>query len=214
MIEQSHGQLASLVSFLKQLQKVPYLASRNLYIVAQYFLDSDIKEIDIFIQSLKDLKTNLEKCKICWAWKEKTNFCSICNSPKRDKGLICVVETWRDLISIEKAGGYTGVYHVLGGLISPLDGLGPEDLTIKQLVERVMPNSDSENSLEVVSCKEIVFAFNQTPEGEVTASYINSKLKNLGIKISSLARGLPVGSIIESMDRLTVYKALAERRVF
>lgn len=211
MIGQLHGQLASLVSFLKQLQKVPYLASRNLYIVAQYFLDSDIQDVDIFIESLKSLKNNLEKCNVCWAWKEKTDPCSICDSPKRDKSLICIVETWRDLISIEKAGGYLGVYHVLGGLISPLDGLGPEDLTIKQLVERVVPSITNSSS---VSCKEIIFAFNQTPEGEVTASYINSKLKNSGIKISSLARGLPVGSIIESMDRLTVYKALAERRTF
>lgn len=136
-------------------------------------------------------------------FKEINSNCLFCFSGKRNKKLVCVVETFRDLIAIEKTGGYQGVYHVLGGAICPLDGIGPENLTIKQLTHRV---GDSD---------EIILALNQTPESEATSAYIASKIKNLqngSCKITCLARGLPVGSLIEGMDRLTIYKALAERR--
>ncbi len=199
MIEQS----PSLLALLKQLQKVPYLASKNIYVVAQHFLDLDVQATEQFCRVLTALKQNMEKCTECWSWKERDKGCPFCTSVKRDKSIICVIETWRDLIAIEKTGGYHGMYHVLGGALSPLDGIGPDELTVKQLVERV----DRE-------CSELIFAFNQTPEGEATASYIATKLKGRQLRISCLARGLPVGSSLEMMDRLTVYKALSERRPF
>jgi recombination protein RecR len=199
MIEQN----PTLLAFLKQLQRVPYLASKNLYIVAQHFLDLDEHSTEQFIRTLASLKQNLAKCTECWSWKEKERECTFCTSTKRDKNTICVIETWRDLIALEKTGGYKGMYHVLGGALCPLDGIGPENLTIKQLVERVDRG-----------CTELIFAFNQTPEGEATAAYIATKLKGKQIRISCLARGLPVGSSLEAMDRLTVYKALSERRPF
>ncbi len=195
----------SILALLKQLQRVPYLASKNIYVVAQHFLDLDLQATEKFIEVLKELKTNVEKCTICWTWKEKQQDCKFCTSPKRDAKMICIVETWRDLIAIEKTGGYFGMYHVLGGALCPLDGVGPDDLTIKQLVARVASTPD---------IKELIFAFNQTPEGEATAAFLSSKLKSDNLKVTCLARGLPVGSSLESMDRLTVYKALSERRVF
>ncbi len=198
MIEHS----PSILAFLKQLQRVPYLASKNIYVVAQYFLDLDPQATGKFIEILKDLKDRVDKCIICWTWKEKQLDCKFCTSPRRDAKMICVVETWRDLIAIEKTGGYLGMYHVLGGALCPLDGVGPDDLTIKQLVVRAE------------GCKELIFAFNQTPEGEATAAFISSKLKDKELKITCLAQGLPVGSSLEAMDRLTVYKALSERRIF
>lgn len=193
----------SLLALLKQLQRVPYLASKNLYIVAEYFLNLDEQEIGTFCQTLKDAKQNTEKCDSCWAWKEKEGSCTICTSPKRDKHTICVVETWRDMIVIEKTAGYNGLYHILGGAICPLDGIGPDNLTIKQLLQRIEGG-----------CQELILALSQTPEGEATAIYIATKLKNKDIKISCIARGLPVGSSLESMDRLTVSKALSERRPY
>jgi recombination protein RecR len=198
MIEQT----PSLVALLRQLQRVPYLASKNLYVVAQYFLDLDEQATEQFCRTLTTLKQTLEKCTECWSWKERDKGCCFCTSPKRDKTVICVVESWRDLITIEKTGGYLGMYHVLGGALCPLDGIGPDDLTIKQLL------------LRTDGCKELIFAFNQTPEGEATAAYIAHKIKDKPIKLSCLARGLPVGSSLEAMDRLTVYKALSERRSF
>lgn len=194
----------SILAFLKQLQRVPYLASKNIYVVAQHFLDLDPQATEKFIEILRDLKNKVEKCTICWTWKEKQHDCKFCTSPKRDAKMICVVETWRDLIAIEKTGGYFGRYHVLGGALCPLDGVGPDDLTIKQLIGRV----------ENEPIKELIFAFNQTPEGEATASFISIKLQGKEVKITCLARGLPVGSSLEAMDRLTVYKALSERRIF
>lgn len=196
-------QCPSILALLNQLQRVPYLASKNLYLVTEYFLELDFQAVQKFCDVLKDLKNNIEKCQLCWTFKEKNNNCIFCSSLKRDKRVICVIESWRDLIKIEKSEGYRGLYHVLGGLICPLDGISAEDLTIKQLIDRV-----------IQGCDELIFALRQTPEGEATVAYIASKLKNYDVKISCIATGLPVGSSLESMDRLTVSKALIERRPY
>jgi recombination protein RecR len=196
--------LPSLAQLLQRLQKVPYLASKNIYRVAEHFLHMDEKEIELFCALLLQAKSKLVRCDVCFSWREKDRTCSLCSSIKRDQQIICVVETWQELLAIEKTGGYLGAYHVLGGVICPLEGVGPEDLTIAQLLERVV----------TIGAKEIILACNQTPEGEATAAYIASKLKPQGILVSCLARGVPVGSSLESIDRVTVYKALCERRPF
>ena len=194
----------SLTKLIKTLQQVPYLASKNIYRVASYFLHLEQSKMDQFCTALQEAKANITQCSICFSWCEKGHNCSICSNTRRDQKLICVVETWQELLAIEKTGGYNGVYHVLGGAICPLEGIGPENLNIIPLIERVAQTEITE----------IILATNQTPEGEATASFIASKLKNSGIIISCLARGIPVGSSIETMDRVTVYKALSERRPF
>lgn len=196
-------QLAPLAQLLRQLQQVPYLASKNLYKVANYFLVSDTRKIEQLCKALLEIKSGLDICSLCCVWKERDKECIICSSPKRNQALICIVENWQDLLAIEKAGGYTGVYHVLGGLLSPLEGIGPEQLSVEKLCLRVQKKS-----------VEIILALNQTPEGEATAAYVGSKLANEQVVLSCIARGVPVGSSLESMDRLTVYKALLERRPF
>ncbi|MFC1841726.1 recombination mediator RecR [Candidatus Dependentiae bacterium] len=195
--------IPSLNNLLKCLQQVPYLASKNLNRVATHFLDMDEAQLQKFCDVLMSCKKNVLRCHVCFSWKERDNDCVFCANPKRDHTLVCVVETWQELLSIEKTGGYTGVYHILCGVVCPLEGIGPEDLTIEQLVKRVDGG-----------IKEIVFATNQTPEGEATSAYIAKKLKGKEVKISCLARGIPVGSSLEFMDRLTVYKAISERRPF
>lgn len=197
-------ELPSLVQLLKVLQQVPYLASKNLYRVTSHFLHMKQSQIEGFCMALLDAKKKLTKCITCFCWQEVEQSCLFCSSPKRDQLTVCVVETWQEILAIEKTKGYLGVYHVLGGVICPLDGIGPEDLTIESLVERVDKNS----------VKEIILATNQTPEGEATAAFIAHKLKGKKVQITCLARGLPVGSSLEAMDRLTVYKALSERRPF
>lgn len=197
--------LPTLAHLLKVLQQVPYLASKNLYRVAAHFLEMQPQQIVQFCAVLKEIKEKLKKCEKCFYWQEVAASCMFCSSSKRDQTIVCVVETWQEILAIEKTKGYVGVYHVLGGSISPLEGIGPEDLTIDALLERA---SDG-------TIAEIILATNQTPEGEATATYIARKLKARGIeKISCLARGLPVGSSLEGMDRLTVFKALSERRPF
>ena len=197
--------IPTLVALCKQLQHVPYLASKNLYRVADYFLTERPERIEQFIKSIENAKQRLVLCSVCYMWQERDKACVICLDQRRDSTLICVVETWQELISIEKTEGYKGVYHVLGGAICPLDGVGANDLTIEQLLQRVRSNS---------AIAEIILATNQTPEGEATAAYIAQKLTGISIKLSCLARGIPVGSTLEYMDSLTVYKALSERRPF
>jgi recombination protein RecR len=194
----------SLAKLLKALQQIPYVASKNIYRVGDYFLHMDQEKIEYFCAMLLEAKQNIAPCTTCFCWKERDRGCSFCSSPKRDQGLICVVETWQELLAIEKTGGYTGVYHVLGGAVSPLEGISAGDLTIEPLVSRV----------QIHKAREIILAMNQTPEGEATAAYIANKLKDTSVVISCLARGIPVGSSLEFMDRLTVYKALSERRPF
>lgn len=201
-----NDQLPTLTKLLKQLQQVPYLASKNLYRVAHHFLHMDAQRLAQFNAILQEAHTGLKKCSICCAWQEKHGSCVYCSSTKRDTTTICVVETWYDMFAIEKTGGFTGVYHILGGALSPLDGITPEDLSVSALLGRL------------VACTELIFALNQTPEGEATMAYIARKINlaypERAFKITCLSRGVPVGSSLESVDRVTVFKALAERRLF
>lgn len=195
--------IPSLNNLLKTLQQVPYLASKNLNRVATHFLDMDQGQLQKFCEILFIAKNNVLRCQKCFSWQERGNNCIFCSDSRRDQSLVCVVETWQELLSIERTGGYLGVYHVLCGVICPLEGIGPDDLTISALVNRADEG-----------VKEFILATNQTPEGEATAAYISKKLKDKSVKISCLARGIPVGSTLEFMDRLTVYKAISDRRPF
>lgn len=197
-------ELPTLSHLLKILQQVPYLASKNLYRVAAHFLEMQPQQLAQFCAALEVAKERLKKCEHCFYWQEVSAACIFCSSLKRDQAIVCVVETWQEIVAIEKTRGYTGLYHVLGGAISPLEGVSAEDLTIEQLLVR------ARNGI----IKELILATNQTPEGEATATYIARKLKGVDVAISCLARGLPVGSSLEGMDRLTVFKALSERRPF
>lgn len=195
----------ALARLCKQLQQIPYLASKNLYRVATYFLTEKPERIALLCATLEEAKKTIELCSICCVWKEKERDCVFCGDVRRDHTIICVVETWHDLVAIEKTEGYKGVFHVLGGAICPLEGIGPDQLYINQLLQRLNNSQDA---------KEIILATNQTPEGEATAAFIAQKLNGKGLAISCLARGIPVGSSLELMDKLTVYKALSERRPF
>jgi recombination protein RecR len=195
----------ALARLCKQLQGIPYLASKNLYRVATHFLTEKPERVKLLCDTLIEASKKITPCSICCVWKEKDRDCVFCADARRDHSLVCVVETWQELIAIEKTEGYKGVYHVLGGSICPLEGIGPEDLSINVLVKRVEIDT---------RIKEIILATNQTPEGEATAAFIARNLRETETNVSCLARGIPVGSSLEMMDKLTVYKALSERRPF
>lgn len=197
-------QLQSFAQLIKTLQQVPYLASKNVYKVADFFLGISEKQLEQFCAVLLTAHERIRPCPVCFCWYEQGKPCFLCSDAKRDHSLVCVVETWQEMVVIEKTKGYQGVYHILGGAICPLEGVGPDELTINQLIARVGNNS----------IKELILATNQTPEGEATAAYIARKLEGSPVRLSCLARGLPVGSSIEAMDRLTIFKALNERRLF
>ncbi len=213
--------LPTLQKLIRQLQHVPYLASKNLYRVVMYFLTSDRANVHALCQAILEAKDNVKPCTACFNWTEDSaGLCSFCSSPKRDKSLICVVETWLDLAAIEKVGEYNGLYHVLGGALCPLEGVGPDELYIDALVKRIElshtngQESSQEDKKACEKIREIIFATNPTPEGEATASFIASKMNSSDIVISKLASGVPIGSNVHYMDRVTISKALSGRRPF
>lgn len=175
-----------------------------MYRVAIHFLNTDKAALEQLCMTILEAKERIKLCKICFNWTESAeDICSICMVPTRKKDQICIVETWYDLYALEKVGEYKGVYHVLGGALCPLEGVGPENLHIGPLLKRI--NSD---------INELIFATNPTPEGEATASYIAAKIADKPIKISKLASGVPTGSSLEYMDRITISKALSGRQPF
>lgn len=199
--------LPTVKRLMRQLQQVPFLASKNLYRVSSYFLQLDQQRLEQFCKTLQEAHAQVILCQTCFVWQEKNDPCIFCADRSRDRSIICVVESWHELLVIEQTQSFRGLYHVLGGIISPLEGVGPRDLKINELVARVDD-----------SVKEIIFSMNQTPEGETTAAFIARLLthdkKNQNLKITCLAKGIPVGSHLEFVDRLTVGKALADRKLF
>jgi recombination protein RecR len=196
-------QLPAFQQLIRQLQRVPYLASKNVYKVAIHFLTSDSAAVEHLCATILEAKKKLHPCVRCCNWAEDGDLCTICNNQRRNHSIICVIETWYDLFAIENAGEYNGVYHVLGGALCPLEGIGPNQLTIPTFLKRL----DS-------TVKEVIFATNPTPEGEATASYIWSKIDKKSVHISKLASGVPTGSTLEYMDRVTIGKALLGRQPF
>ncbi len=196
--------LPTIKKLMRQLHQVPFLASKNLYRVTSYFLQMDQERLEQFCTTLKEAHDKIMQCQICFVWKEKNTNCVFCDDTNRDDTIICVVESWHELLVIERTQQFYGMYHVLGGVISPLDGISAKDLKIDELVTRV--------SLQ--GAQEVIFALNQTPEGEATASFIARKLYGSSVKITCLAKGVPIGSNLEFVDRLTVSKALADRKIF
>jgi recombination protein RecR len=158
------------------------------------------EDVNQFAQAFTDLKENVQFCNECNNISDAA-LCGICSNEMRDKSLICVVQDIRDVIAIEGTGSYVGVYHVLGGLISPMEGVGPSDLEIDKLVARSSSGGVSE----------IIFAFNATLEGETTSFYLSKKLASTGVKFSSIARGVAVGGELEYTDEVTLGRSLEHR---
>ncbi len=190
---------------IDQLSKLPDIGPRAATRLVFYLLNQKQPELDELSESIKKVKAEIHLCQQCFnlAPKEK-NLCAICQDKKRDTATICVVETVLNIPTIEKTKQYQGLYHVLGGLISPPDGVGPENLRMKQLIERVKNNQPP--------VKEVIFALSPTTEGDTTSLYIERLLKPTEIKISRLGRGLSMGSDLEYIDENTLTNAFLGRR--
>lgn len=195
--------LPTVKRLMRHLHQVPFLATKNLYRVTSYFLQLDEERLQQFCAALQEAKSKIVLCNVCFVWQEKDTDCVFCADGSRDDSVICVVESWHELLVIERTQAFRGMYHVLGGVISPLDGISATDLKIDELVARAK-----------LGVHEIIFALNQTPEGEATSAFIARKLQQVPVKITCLAKGVPMGSNLEFVDRLTVSKALADRRSF
>ena len=188
-------------NLIECLKKLSGIGEKTAERLALSILNLDDDVIKVFEQSLKDAKTKIRRCKICNNLAED-ELCNICFDKTRDKKTICVVENIKNIIAIEKTNCYHGVYHVLDGLISPLDGKNPDDINIKSLFDRV-------DNGEVL---EIIFALTPSVESETTSLYISKKLENKNIKISKIAHGVPLGADMEYIDGLTLEMALENRK--
>jgi recombination protein RecR len=185
---------------INQLSKLPGLGRKSASRIAYYLLKAEKSYADALSRDIKELKERIKPCSICGNYTE-TDPCSICTDPERDKYMICVVEQAKDVMAIESTHEYSGIYHVLTGSISPIDGIGPDNLTIDKLMKRI----------EGQPVKEIIIATNPTVEGETTALYIVNLLKEKGIKITRLALGLPLGGDLEYADSITLTRAFKGR---
>lgn len=191
--------LAQLIEFF---QKFPGIGPKSAQRMAFHLLKMPLGEVQRFSQVLVEAKENIHYCNICFNM-SASNPCEICSDSRRDKSVICVVAETKDLIAIEKTREYKGLYHVLQGTLSPLDGIGVEDIRIKELLARV---ADEE-------VKEIILALSPSVEGEATSLYLTKLLKPFNIKISRIAFGIPIGSDLEFADEITLAKAIEGRRI-
>ncbi len=191
----------SLEKLIGELSKLPGIGRKTAQRLAFYLLKQPREEVESLAQALVDVKEKTKLCSICFNITE-TDPCPICSDSRRDHGTICVVEEPNDVLAIEKTGMYHGVYHVLGGALSPLDGVGPENLKIKELLTRMTDE-----------VQEIILATNPNVEGEATALYIQKLIKPLGKRVTRLARGIPTGSDLEFVDELTLSRALEGRNI-
>ncbi len=190
---------------IKLFSRIPGIGPKSAERITFFLLQSDTEYVNNLSDTIKNVKLKIKNCKICGNYTEK-NTCDICTSPKRDVKKICVVEEPKDLLVLEKLKIYNGLYHILFGVISPINGVGPDDLKIKSLIDRVK-NARQEP-------EEIILATNPTSEGDTTAFYISKLLKPYNIKMTRLAYGIPVGANIDYTDIVTLTRSFMDRKVF
>lgn len=183
------------------LSSLPGIGEKTAQRLAFHILSMPVDEVDKLSETIKSARHNVRYCKVCCTLTDQ-DICPICSNPKRDHSTIMVVEDTRDLAAYEKTGEYKGVYHVLHGAISPMQGIGPEDIRLKEMMSRL-------SSDEV---KEVIIATNSSLEGETTAMYISRLIKPTGIKVSRIASGVPVGGDLEYIDEVTLLRALEGRK--
>jgi len=195
-----------LQSAVDQLSTLPGVGKRSALRYALHLLSQEEEAVRDLSESLLRLKTDLHHCRICHNISD-TEVCPICSGTKRQRGIVCVVENIQDVMAVENTQQYRGLYHVLGGVISPIDGVGPSDLEIASLVERV--RSGQPDPVE-----EVILALPTTMEGDTTNYYINKLLQPLGVKITTLARGVAVGDSLEYADEITLGRSIVGRIPF
>lgn len=185
---------------IEEFSKFPGIGKKTAQRLSLYLLKKPIDEVEKFIGAIYNLKHKLKFCSVCFNITE-FDVCEICTSPKRDKSILCIVEEPSDIIAIERTNEYNGVYHVLSGVLSPLSGIGPEALKINELLKR----------LKTQEVLEIILALNPDTEGDATSLYLGKLLQPLNIKVTRIARGLPIGGDLEFADEATIARAVSNR---
>lgn len=186
---------------IDELGQLPGIGPKSAQRIAFFLLDAPVEDVDRLADTLKIVKQKVKFCRICFNVSEGDE-CSVCRDPRRDRSAICVVEESKDVVAIERTREFRGLYHVLGGSISPIEGRGPNDLHVRELLTRLGDDTVTE----------IIIATDPNLEGEATATYLSRLLKDFGLRVSRLASGLPVGGDLEYADEVTLGRAFAGRR--
>lgn len=189
----------NLQNLISELANLPGVGRKSAGRLAYYIADAPKEKINSLLDAIKNVKDNIKKCKVCFTLSDE-DVCNICSSENRNKKQIMVVENERDMLAYENIGEYKGVYHVLGGALSPLTGIGPNELKIKELMARLAGDVE-----------EVILATNSSVEGETTATYLAKLIKPLNIKVTRIASGVPVGGDIENVDEVTLLRAFNGR---
>ena len=184
-----------------RLNRLPGIGIKTAQRLAYHILTLPEEEAEGLSAAITEAKRKTRHCPVCGSFTEE-ELCDICADPKRDRSLICVVKDARDVSYLERMREYRGLYHVLGGTLSPMDGVGPDDIRIKELIDRVNEGGVTE----------VILATNPDVEGEATAAYIAKQLKPMGVKTSRIAHGIPIGGNLEYVDEITLFKAMENRR--
>jgi recombination protein RecR len=184
-----------------EVAKLPGIGKKTALRLVLHLLKKEANDTLLLTQALHKVRTEIKTCKECGSLSD-FEICSICENPKRDNGIICVVEDTKDILAIENTHQFYGRYHVLGGIISPMERIGPDQLNIEKLVEKIANNKE---------ITEIILALSPTMEGDTTAFYLTKKIKPYGIKMSTIARGIPFGGELEYMDEITLGRSISTR---
>jgi recombination protein RecR len=190
---------------VNQISKLPGIGKKTALRLVLHLIKEKEHSTLALTDALNNLRANIKFCKHCFNISDH-DVCSICASHKRERTMVCVVEDTKDVMAIENTSQYVGLYHVLGGVISPIQGIGPSDLKIEQLIQRIT-NSQSD-------IKEVILALSPTMEGDTTAFYINRRMKDLPLKVSVIAKGIPVGGDLEYADEITLGRSILGRTLF
>ena len=196
--------IAPLQRLIEEFRRLPGVGAKTAARYAFATLNLSDEEAARFADAINGVKRDVFKCPVCFGLSVSAEGCEICKNPSRDPSVICVVESPKDVMVMERVRGYRGLYHVLGGSLSPLDNITPDDLTVKELVSRI----------ETGEVGEIIIATNPTPSGDTTAAYLARILEPYGVTVSRLAYGIPVGGDIEYADEVTLYRAMEGRRSY
>jgi recombination protein RecR len=193
----------SIISLIKSIARLPGIGEKTAERLAMHILRSPRKEVEQLAKSIMDAKEKVRLCKLCYGLSDD-ELCKICADPTRDTSLICVVEQPADMVAMEKSGAFIGRYHILSGVLSPMSGVGPEDIRLGELIAKI----------ERGQINEVVLATSTTVEGEATASYIAECLEKFSVKVTRIASGVPIGGDLKYVDQVTLKKAMETRRVF
>ncbi len=196
--------IAPIQRLIEEFRRLPGVGSKTAARYAFATLNLTEQEAEGFADAINGVKRDVHKCPVCFGLSASPEACEICRNDQRDHSLICVVENPKDVMVMEKVRGYRGTYHVLGGVLSPIDNVTPDELTIRELISRV----------ELGEVREVIIATNPTPHGDTTAAYLARALEPYEISVSRLAYGMPVGGDIEYADEVTLYRAMEGRRYF